>query len=1072
MNHFRLLLFIMSLFYCTSIINATEIHARVICQQTPEAASLGIYGQLPVNYHTGQVNVDIPLFNITENNFNLPISLQFNTMGFMPGARPGWVGQNWSLLAGGVVTRIVKCIPDENTNLGYLKKYSENAGANWISNTRIDEFIRLACLRSQGKIVPADNDTEPDEFFFSVNGYTGKFCLDTDGKFKVLGDPGVKVEYNLSFVSDLSGNLTNDCTFWGFKITLVDGTICYFGYSQGLIETTTTERANTFPIVKNTITSSWQLSKIILPKNKDKIIFNYADKVRDYNTFVEIKKVSQAWRLTGTTFSLIGNGSNFCSQGNIENSMQTLDHCYLKSIEGNNFKLELFTSKMNGFKQINEINPNWQKIDSIKLSEKATNRKIKKISFEYQNWNRLFLKSVTEEGKPPYEFTYEGTPNIDYSYKSLDHWGYYNGFVDNPEMIGYTFTNNQDEKKYFLLNRETDPWAVTLGALKQIKYPTGGTTDFEFEANTYSNYAYFSETPAPGIYLKNVSKSWSVLKDDLHFQKDQYGYYFTILSPIYLKMWMSLKSNHNDYTFCGIVQPGLHWLREFIPNGVEDDYLIHDMVYKILEDNTNAYTGGIRIKKITNSYGGSKTIREYKYVKNYDSQPNNKVSSGILGGLPLYSYDVNSTPPSSVLGFLYNYTTSEFYSAARSSSFSYSSLTNGSHVGYSEVVEILKDKYDSISGYSIYKYSNFDTNPDSLPAKLVTFVRDDVGARNSKAHERGKLICESHYSKMNIKINEKNFVYKNIVRSPIRTIENKNILFGCPTSAISGQVISGYYLSNDSYLLSSEQETHYSPQGQKLATTEKEYVYNSYNLLTERKITDSRNDKSTSKYSYSIDMPSQAVSICSQMKDSNILNTVIKETNILKKENSDLGIVTEAKFYEYIKDGNRFNLKNEYALGINSTIYETELESSDLHPKFRLENTFTYDAKGNYCEIISSAGITTTYLWSYNGQYPVIEIKNATYNQVSNIIPGSVNYITSSAYPSEAILSSAVNSLKSGLPNAQVTSYTYEPLIGILTQTDSRGVTTYYEYDDFNRLKAIKDNNGKLLKSFDYNYKH
>lgn len=54
---------------------------------------------------------------------------------------------------------------------------------------------------------------------------------------------------------------------------------------------------------------------------------------------------------------------------------------------------------------------------------------------------------------------------------------------------------------------------------------------------------------------------------------------------------------------------------------------------------------------------------------------------------------------------------------------------------------------------------------------------------------------------------------------------------------------------------------------------------------------------------------------------------------------------------------------------------------------------------------------------------------------------------------------------------AQMTTYTYDPLVGMTSRTDAKGMTTYYEYDGFQRLKNIKDRNGNILKNFCYNYK-
>lgn len=55
--------------------------------------------------------------------------------------------------------------------------------------------------------------------------------------------------------------------------------------------------------------------------------------------------------------------------------------------------------------------------------------------------------------------------------------------------------------------------------------------------------------------------------------------------------------------------------------------------------------------------------------------------------------------------------------------------------------------------------------------------------------------------------------------------------------------------------------------------------------------------------------------------------------------------------------------------------------------------------------------------------------------------------------------------------DASMSTYTYEPLVGMTSATDDKGRTTYYEYDTFQRLKYIRDQNWDIIKSYDYNYK-
>ncbi|MFT3750880.1 MAG: DUF5977 domain-containing protein [Agriterribacter sp.] len=53
---------------------------------------------------------------------------------------------------------------------------------------------------------------------------------------------------------------------------------------------------------------------------------------------------------------------------------------------------------------------------------------------------------------------------------------------------------------------------------------------------------------------------------------------------------------------------------------------------------------------------------------------------------------------------------------------------------------------------------------------------------------------------------------------------------------------------------------------------------------------------------------------------------------------------------------------------------------------------------------------------------------------------------------------------------AQMTTYTYEPLIGMTSQCDVNNRITYYEYDGFGRLFIVRDQDKNILKKICYNY--
>ncbi|WP_439696628.1 hypothetical protein ACFGVS_29080 [Mucilaginibacter sp. AW1-7] len=54
--------------------------------------------------------------------------------------------------------------------------------------------------------------------------------------------------------------------------------------------------------------------------------------------------------------------------------------------------------------------------------------------------------------------------------------------------------------------------------------------------------------------------------------------------------------------------------------------------------------------------------------------------------------------------------------------------------------------------------------------------------------------------------------------------------------------------------------------------------------------------------------------------------------------------------------------------------------------------------------------------------------------------------------------------------DAQMTTYTYTPLVGITSSTDAKNQTSYYEYDGLLRLINVKDKDGNIVKHTDYHY--
>lgn len=904
------------------------------------------------------MNLEIPLLEVEQDGFKLPIKLTYNTSGILINNRNSWVGTNWNLDAGGVITRTINGDADEGKR-GFFAKGGELNNPLWYTMTNIDQIFNKIT-----KII----SVEPDEFNFKAPGISGTFYIGNDQKAYVVGQPDVKVEMSIQ------GNLGLDVSWRTILITAPNGLKYLFFMkekSTPVIDDSLTEKAPN-------IVSSWLLGSITFPGSGNSINFKYSNQLTDVTSYSREMYIYSKYEFGEGFWSDRGD----CNEDIRGRQSVNIEHYYLDSIKGTNFNIIFTRSNKNASSTIN-----WSQLEAITLFRKSDAKRLKDVKFEYNNkdaQSRFWLNSVHVSGQkkedaiPPYYFVYYPYDGLSANYNihfPTDHWGYLRG------AGGATIPNviRNESEFYYSIGRNTVPQDLIEGMLKQITYPTGGKIELIYESNDYSTYG--ETRNGVSVLMHKVKKMMNESAQLVASKKD--------------------------------------------------------------------FGGGLRIKELC-YWNDNKRIAtyKYKYITNYNTQNSYNddkviVSSGVLGNVPIYHYNLDLITP--VNGTLMN----SVCDATASQPFSEVSLTRGVVVGYSEVTEVVYDIGNRLNGYTKYKYSNFDTTPDIEPITLHTALSVSINARTSRSVDRGVLLSKEIYDKTFALKKKFNYYYSVEHPNNIRALQSTSLGQG-PCSKIAGYAVAAYYVPLDTPDLIQETETTYDANGSSGLTKTTKYSYNDRKQTKEIKTL--MNDGQTwhcKRFLYPNDFISDT--IYTKMVNRNIIAPIVQQEEVTISPGNKVTNISKEK-YNYCIINNRPAIDN----------YQSSKGTGALQTRIRYDN---YDKKGNPLHITIDDKEEVIYLWGYNYQYIVAEIKNATMGQIKNII-GDIDEFEAADIPDASMF----YQLRTQLKNALVRTFAFDLFVGKTSETDAKNVTTYFEYDQQNRLKYTRDYLGNIMEGYLYNY--
>lgn len=1017
---------------------------------SPNVATLGTFCEPNVALYTGAPSISIPLFEVPLQDFVLPITLQYNGTSILVDQPPSWVGLGWNLSAGGVITRQVKDRPDDHQYTNQCYRTIFDPTLNEINTPHDDGFFysyfaldTLDWDSFKLKGIPDDlyflsnyahyYDTEPDEFTFSFLDYHGRFYLNHKGNWEVQCDKSVSVELILPAISSplpipqgalMVALQKQPSCFAGFIIKTEDGTQFIFGNDSNAIEFC----SDFFAIDQVMIANAWHLTKIVIP-NKKAITFSYQRQhfTNQMGLNYMVSSMNDIMDVSGGTPLYFGcYAINYNALGFVTGKL--ISPVYLHEIRTPSLSIMFYNSVSNDLQYKNDV---------------YTTR----------------LNEHTKKSNPgnimPYVADFGG-----HGYDNIPTKNYLDSIRFNLKRYKLDSIVMLAANSYRKVTLNYTEDTTSRLSLREVVLQDNSTYHFE--------YNHLSDLP-----------------DYLSFKTDHWGYFnntnskIESLADIYAyESRLTPLANYSMYGLLVKIHHPTGGVTHFEYESNDYQKQVRKLRWTSLEEyQDKRYGGGARIRKISHykdeNDSQPATWKEYYYITNYIGNPNEQKSSGILGERFIYDYTYNEISDNG----------GPIVRSVFSANSIFPRIGNDLSVCYSEVTEKL-----SSGGYIVYKFSNYSEHLDEAPCSAKQPEMSAVGNFTSKRAYRGLILSKQEYDEQRQLLHKTTYTYtpNKSTERYVRSV-NWEALNLCHPMISSLYFQEGFTYKYYTHTMVPEtiRDVLYSANGDSIVKTTKNYYNLQYQMPTQIDVM-TKTDTISQTIKYPFDLHPWGIQpyrpyindfdrLCAKMKNEHYFLP-------LEVSNYKRGKVVNSAYYNY-SEHNGLGQETYYAVDSVSTLGITEplanfTPVSLFHKDDRYivpaKQSCKYDAYGNIAEITTD-GVPVSYIWGYNHAYVVAKVIGINEAQVLNIL--SVNQylqFNSPTGPTLANLTSFQASVNATYPQAQCYTYQYNPLYGIISETDPKGQTLFYDYDAMGRLKEVyykEDNVKRVVKKYKYHLK-